>query len=242
VNSRLSEKHRAPDLVDRVVEAQGGHLAPGGHQRTDRPVAHAEHPVDDLLFDLLDLAALATLLNDGLDLFFRDPGFGGLPAREEPEHEIGRMGEQPDERRGDCPGELHRNRHDLGDRFRIGQPDALGDQFTQHEREEGHDHQHDDEAERVGIGLEGRYAGDHGRHVVGDGLAAVDTGEQADQRDADLYGREQLAGGLLEADGRLGAPVALLGGKGEPVLPRRDQGDLGHREYPVEQDQGQQDQ
>ena len=67
------------------------------------------------------------------------------------------------------------------------------------------------------------------------------TGEDGDQGDTDLDGREQPRGIRFQFERRLGAAITSLGERDQARLPRRDEPDLGHRKDAVYDDQQEDD-
>ncbi len=76
--------------------------------------------------------------------------------------------------------------------------------------------------------------------VFAERCLAEGAGQHRDDRDADLHGGEQARRVGLQFECRLGAGAALGGARLQPRRPGRDEGDLGHREKAVHQDQQQQ--
>ena len=74
-----------------------------------------------------------------------------------------------------------------------------------------------------------------------DFLATVDTRQQTNQCNTNLYCGQQLAGKGLHLQGNLSSTITLLGGIIEAVFARGNQGNLGHGEEAIDQDQDKND-
>jgi hypothetical protein len=70
------------DLLRGFLDVDGHDIRAGGHQGADPQVTHADHPLDHILFCLIDETRLGTLFQENLDLFIDDAGpppSGGFP-------------------------------------------------------------------------------------------------------------------------------------------------------------------
>ena len=93
------------------------------------------------------------------------------------------------------------------------------------------------EADRLGgVGLEPSKRQPLGDRPAEAG-ARIGAGEDADQRDADLHGRQEAAGIGGQLERASGAAAAALGHRLQPRLARRDDRQLAHRQHAVERDQ-----
>ena len=131
---------------------------------------------------------------------------------------------------------LHEKRQ-LGDLFRRVHADAFGNQFAEDDREVG-DRDDDSDLRRDGRRAQrnaqsGQLSAEFRRQRV----AGVNTRENADQGDADLYGREEPVGVFGQFQGLAGACAALPGLHLQIRAAGRYERDLRHGEQPVEQDQ-----
>jgi hypothetical protein len=93
-------------------------------------------------------------------------------------------------------------------------------------------------ASEWGPGSAGR---EPGVQSPGDGGLAVGAGQDADQGDADLHGRQEPRRVLGHGQGQLGALVAAIGEGLEPGLAGRDHRQFGHGEDPVQEERGEDD-
>ena len=125
---------------------------------------------------------------------------------------------------------------DITDRDRLGraQRDLLGHDLTDDQRDIGREH--DDEAEADGVrGLAARpSACKRSRHRLAQLRAGKSAGEDRDQGDAALHGRQEAARVGGEVERALGAAAAALGHRLQPRLARRDDRQLAHRQNAVQ--------
>jgi hypothetical protein len=212
--ARREQAHADLRLVS--VEVDPVDVRARRHDALHGAVAEAQHPGDHLALVGLDHARGLCLGHDGADLLLghRALAFGGLPH--EAEQQPGRGVEQRDERARDARHERHRRRHRAGDALRALQREVLGHQLPDHHGQIG-DH-HDDEA--VADGLRGGVRNADALEKPGQALAErgarEGAGQDADQGDADLDGREEPAGILRQREGSRGAGTALVGHGLEP--------------------------
>ena len=207
-----------------------------GHDRLHRAVAQREDPADDLLFDLLHLAVLGPLLDDRADFRLGDLRFG-LAQSEQAGHACRALGEQPDERRGRGREQPHRAGHDLGHAFGGVHADPFGNQLAEDEREVGDDDDDGELRREGGRGDRNTQPRQLRARLAGQRVARVDTREDADQRDADLDGREEPVRVPGEFERLPRRRAALPGLHFEVRTARRDEGDFRHGEQAVQQDQ-----
>ena len=143
--------------------------------------------------------------------------------------------EQPDERRGRDRQPPHRPRHDDRDRLGRAKRELLGHQLADDQRQEGDEDDDDAEADRLrGLGLETENTQALG-HRAAEAGARISAGQNADQRDPDLHGRQEAARIGRQCERALRAAAAGLGAGAQPRLARRDDRQLAHREHAVQE-------
>ena len=201
----------ARDLARIVVEVDPVDVRPRRHDRGDRAIRQRKHAVDHLLLDRVDDAGFGALGDREPDLFLGDavlPPFGNAQERQQ----AGRRAfEQPDERPEYQGDDMKRARHPHGDRLRRGQRDPLRHQFADdhRHRRDGDHHQHD--GDLAAIWGDARDAVEHRPEAHAERGAAEGAGQDADQGDADLHGRQKPAGIVGQRQRLRGAAPALLG-------------------------------
>ena len=230
-------------LLDRVfcvVHFEPDDIAPVGHEGGDIPVAQVENPFDDLLFSFFNGALFGAFADDGLDLFFGDVVVGALDVQE-PEQYACCFVQQPYERPGQGDEDPHGSGHPFGDRFGGVQAQAFRQQFSQDKGQEGEQDHHDGGGGRFCVGLDRWYALQCGDNIIDDLIAGIDTCEDADQGDAYLYGGQEGIRVAGQFEGGLCADVSAVCLSFQAGFSGRYQGDLGHREESVQEDQSDDD-
>ena len=206
----------------RGVGRQGDDGDARDHDLVDALVAELDDRVDHLLLLGLEDALLAALLDDEPELLGADPLLGGTSAPNRRLIAPGHARQERDER-AEAPGRGRRSRARTAERdaLGVGEPDLLGHELAEDDREDGQDAGHDEQGDDPGV----RRAG--AAMPSSDGLepdAQADgregRGEEADERDAELDDREEPARVLLAAAG----PAARR------VCPRRRAGRAGSAE------------
>ena len=235
-----SAGHRLADLrrIGRRVDPY--QFAAVGHDRLHRAVAQREDAAHDLLLDRLHLTVLGSFLDDRADFRLGDLALGLVQPQQACDARRA-FGEQPHEGRRHERKRPHGACHDLRGPFGGVHADAFGDQFAEDDREVG-DRDDDRDLRRDGRRAQrnaqpGQLSAEFRRQRV----AGVDTRENADQGDADLYGREEPVGVFGQFQGLTGACAALPGLHLQIRAAGRNECDLRHGEQPVEQDQQQND-
>ena len=209
------------NLVLRVVDVERHRVGAVGHERADLEVAQEEHPLHDVLLHLLHFAVFLSFLHNRLDFLFRHFALGFLDA-EQVEHHLGALRQNPHEGCGDEGEEVHRACDGLRGFLRQTQSDALRYKFTEDDGQVGHKDDDDGLCRQSGIG--GREAGIRQQlgEVVGKCGAGVDTGQDADEGDTDLYGGEEAVGVVGKFQRHLGGLASLLEVGREARLTRGD--------------------
>ena len=223
-----------PDLLLAHLLVEPHYVAPEGHDGVDLEVAEREHPLHDVLLHRRDLALVGAFLDYRLYLLLRDLGLLALHA-EDLYHEARALGEQPNERGHYRRNYLHRSCDGLGDLLGSAQGYPLGHEFAEDYGQISHQHHYYSLCD--GRRQPGRHAGpdEQVRKCRGYLVAGEDTGQDSDQRDAYLYGREEPVRIGSQLQGRLRALAALVGLRLEVGLARRHHGHLRHGEYSVKQ-------
>ena len=232
--------HRLADLRCGRRRVDPCQFAAVGHDRLHGAVAQREDAAHDLLFDRLHLAVLGAFLDDRTDFRLGDLALGPLQAQQAGDARRA-SGEQPHEGRRRDRKQPHRLRNDFCGPLGGVHADAFGNQFAEDDREVG-DRDDDRDLRRDGRRAQrnaqpGQLSAEFRRQRV----AGVNTRENADQGDADLYGREEPVGVFGQFQGLAGACAALPGLHLQIRAAGRYERDLRHGEQPVEQDQQQND-
>ena len=224
------------NLVGRHGDVDPDDFTAGRHHRVDRAVAERKDASYDLLFDHAHFAVVDALLDDRTDLLLRYLVVRLFEAQQSGDRR-GAARKQPYERRGRHRECTHRPRDGAGDLLGRVHADTLGNEFAEDERQVG-----DDDDDRH-LGRDRRRAqgntqqSEFTAEFRSQRIAGVDTREDADERDADLDGREELVGILDDPERALRAGVSLPGTQFEVGTAGRDQCDFRHGEDAVEQDQ-----
>ena len=154
-------------------------------------------------------------------------GAGRLLA-EQPEDELGRALEQPDQRPEHGEEHPHRSRNRERDPLGVTERDSLRHQLADHHVQEG------DDQEREGNSQDARH---HGVEAVGEHLLAECADCQARDRDAELHRRDEARRVARDLQDGARAAVALAAELPDPRPPRGDEAVLGCHEKRVEEDQ-----
>ena len=228
------------DRILRVVYFEPDDIAPVCHEGGDVAVAEVEYPFDDLLFGLLYGALFGAFADDGLNFLFRDVVIGSLDVQES-EQEACCLVEEPYERPGEGDEQSHWSGHPFGDRFGGVEAQAFREQFSQDEGEEGEQDHDDGGGCRYSIRFDGRHPLQQAHDVINDLIAGINTGEDTDQGDADLDGGQEGVRMAGQFKGGFCANVSAVCLSFETCFSGRYEGDLGHREESVEEDQSDDD-
>ena len=212
------------------------------HHLAHRPVGKAHDARDDRAFAFLDHPRFRRLGDDQVQFLGGHAIFRFAFKPEQAKDERRARVEQPDERRADFRQPVHRHRHRDRDPFGRAQRELLGHQLARDQREIGGERDDGGKTRRLGrFGFEAQ----PGRKPVGDGLteacARIGAGQHADQRDADLHRRQEAAGVGGELARDLRAAAAALLGRLQSRVARRDDGQFGHGENAVEEDEDRDD-
>ena len=209
---------------------QRGHLGARHHDVAHRLVAEGERPAHEGLLDLVDVAHLLAGLQDHAQLFFGvgQVALGGRLDAEEPEDAGGRDVHEPGDGPGDQVEPAERQGDEQGGPLGLADGDRLGHQLAEDDGEEGDEHEGDDGGrDRVHR---------HAEHV-GEGLGSQPAQAHAGDRDPELGGREIGVEMVDDVVGH-GRPPAAHGGQfGHAGVAHLDDGELGHHEEGVHEDQ-----
>jgi hypothetical protein len=149
-------QHRLADFGERVRHVEPDNVAPRGHDHADRAIAQAEDLLHDLFFDRLEDAALRALLDQHPHFFFGDHRLVEQFDAHQPQRPFAGTGEQPDQGRREPRQGGHGPRNPAADALGVVQRQSLRDEFTDHQREIGHDDYDDKDRQRL------RDVGGHG--------------------------------------------------------------------------------
>ena len=231
-----------PSVLLRIVEVEPFDPRPRRHDGARPPVAEAQRHLDDRRLGVRDVPGRNPLAQHKGDLLVGDGG-GSLAAHgQQAKHKIGRGAQEPLDRCSRPGNRSHEAAERSGNPLGMEQGDALWDEFAEDQREIGyadHDNRH---ADQMGVSRGEPVIGPElPLELVAQGGFPKSTGEDGDQGDADLDGREQSRGIRFQFERRLRAAIPGLGERHQAGLPRRDQPDLGHRKHAVHDDQQEDD-
>ena len=221
-----------------VFRVQEVHLGARHQDLADLPFAR----VEDLAHDLP--LVLAERLGAGHELahFLLGHGLAADPriAAQDRDDQVGRRGQQPDDRPGQGGDPVKQRRGQRRQPGRPLQPDPLGRELAEDQAEEGDADGHHDERDRARPGRRHMLPDQPRLQQVRERRGAVAAGDQRGQRHADLHGGEEPVRVLREL-GRLLAPLAALGQRPDLALAQRNQGHLRGREEPPDADDDEDD-
>ena len=190
---------------------------------------------------LLDHARFARLRHDQVEFLRRYMLLGlALQAHQAEQQGRGRI-EQPHNRRGDRRQHADRPRHHRRQRLGRAQRDLFGHQLPDHQRGIGRDADDDGEADRFGrLGAQPEEM-EPRRDRSAEACAGIGARENADQRDADLRRRQDLA--RVRRQRQRGARAALAAARHrlQPRFARGHDRQFRHGEHAVQNDQREND-
>ena len=170
----------------RVFDIDPIDLGPVGHDITDVHVGQAEDAVYQFRFFFFKGPQFDALFQEQFDFIFRNgQDFRFIDAHDLRDH-CRRPGQDPYDRCTEDGKVEHRPGQEAGDFFRLVDGDALGHDFAEDNRQIGDEGDDTRQADRIGIIFQSRNLGDVFRQGSGHFRAPVDTGEQADQGNAEL--------------------------------------------------------
>jgi len=197
----------ARGLADRRARGEELDLGARPQHLADLPLARVEDLADDA--PLVD----AQRLRAGHELahFLFGHGLAALPGvgAEQPDHQVDRDGEQPDDGPRQAGDHVERGRGEQRDPHGALQREALRGQFAEHQREERDAHGHDSEGERSGRVVAQALVDHPVAEQPGQRVGAVGAGHQGREGSADLHRREEPVGVGGEPGRRRPAPAAL---------------------------------
>ncbi len=223
----------ASHLFGRIVDVQPDDVGPGRDHCVDGPVAEPEKLADDFFFDGFKDAEARAFFQEQFDLLVGDGSGRVFADTHQAQDDAGGGGQEADERRGQLREEIERPGDQRGDSFRIGQGDALWRQFAQHEREVCNADDDEGHTQSFAVGREKGPALQLAGNGPGQRRTAECAGHDADQRNADLNGRQKAARLLGQFQSPLRAHVSVLRALLEQRLARRDHGHLAHGQHAV---------
>ena len=205
----LHQRRTEAGIVERRVDPFD--IGARRHHLAHRSVGEPHHARDDRAFMLLDHTRFARFGDDQVQFLGRDMFFALAFQAHYAEQQRRRRIEQPHHRRS-RPGEReHRTRHRGGERFGRAERDLLGHELADDERGIGRDADYQRETDR----LRRLRAQAEKLQPCGDWPAQarprIGARQNADQRDTDLRGRQDLAG--VGGKGERGARAAPPGAR-----------------------------
>ncbi len=229
-----------PELRGRRIARKRHHAAAGDHDLSCGEVPEGQGPRGDLGRGEVEGSRPARLLDELLELLRGEPRLGeGGPVAEGPQHQVGAGGEEPGQRADHAGQEQERPPGQQGVALRAPQGQRLGDELSQHQRQEGDQRHHQREGDGPGVRRQPRDRRDDRGDALRELGAAEGRGSGAHHGDADLdRGDESLRGAAQLLHGaRPRAP--LFHELGQPAPPQGDDRDLRPGEGAVGQDQRQ---
>ena len=161
-------------------------------------------------------------------------------AAEDGDHQVGRHGQQPDDRPGQRRDPVQQRRGEQGQPRRPLQRDPLGRELAEHQADERDAHGHHDERQRRRPARRHVLADQPRLEEPGQGRGAVGAGDQGGQGHADLHGGEEPGRVAGQPRGPLAAP-APLGQRPDLAFAQRDESHLRGREESPDADDDQDD-
>ena len=213
-------------------------LGPRHQDLPDLPVRGLEHLPHDLPF----IRAQRLVAHDQITKFL----LGHHPASrfgvtaEDPHHEVGRPGQEPDQRAGQHRDPVQRRSREQRPPLRPLQREPLGRKLAEHQGEDRDRHGHHDQGDHrchPGIDI---VLDQGGFQVAGQGGRTDGAGKQRREGDAYLHRREETVGILGQPGGALPA-LALLRERLHLPFTQRDQGHLGPGKEPADEHDKQND-
>jgi hypothetical protein len=191
-------------------------------------------PFHHLLLRALKNPGVQTLFHQGPHLVLAHPGLGGIGSHpDQPQDAFGREFEDAQERGGQPCEHAHRAGQQAGDLFRVGQADALRDQFAEQQDEGREAEGHDDEGERRGGGGQPGRPGQPFAERTGQARAAEHAGDHAAEGQPEFHQRQEPGRIGGEGQGLPGRGVAGLGLAPELGLAGGDHGGFGHGQHSI---------
>ena len=142
------------------------------------------------------------------------------------QHGVGRLAQDPDQRRGQREECAHGRRYPERRAFRVAEREALRHELADHDMEEGQEQiREDDREQRRHVGVE----------RLRERVLAERTDTERGERDAELHRRDELRRVARDPQHRAGAAVALVVELDDARAPRGDERVLGRDEEAVEQ-------
>ncbi len=233
----LGLDHQHEVVVERTLQVEVDDVGARDHQRAEQAFVEAEDVAHHLVFLALDHASLGAFFQQGADFLFGEDRGGLLAFAHHPQQAVGGQRQQHDEGAGQPRQQADRARYRTCDALRMELRQALGNQFADDDRDIGDDDHHQcggaDEADV--LVQPQRLQPDDQR--CGESGLADDAAEDADRGDADLHRRQVARRRVAEFDGDRRGLVAFVGQASQPRAACSREGELGHREQPVEHDQ-----
>ena len=208
------------------------------HHLAHRAVGEAHDARNDRALAFLDQPRFRRLGDDQVQLLGGHPVLGFAVEAQDAEHQRRTAVEQPHQRRADFRQPQHRQRDEDRDRFGRAQRKLLRHQLADDQREIGGHRDHHRKPDRQrGFIVETQQQLQSLAHWAAQAGPRIGTGQNADQRDPDLYSRQEAPriGGQLACD-RSAAAAALFCGL-QARRARRHDREFGHREDAIQKDQ-----
>ena len=224
-----------------LLDVQGIDIGAGHHDLLHGAVHELEDAVDQLLLGPVEDTLEPALFQEHLDLLLPDHLIGLLET-EEPHDRRSRSVEDPHGERERLREHLEHGQEAKSRPLAVIDTDILGHKLPGHHDHIGEHDDHHNEGDHLGEGAYIGEAPDQGLDVGDRNDAADGRGEGADDGDPDLHEGEEVLRFVAHVEQYLGPFLpALLHHLLEPALPGGDDGKLPRREYPVQDDEGNDD-
>ena len=167
-------------------------MRPRRHDGARPPIAETQRHLDDRGLGVRDVSGRNPLAQHKGDLLVGDGG-GSLAAdRQQAKHKIGRRAQEPFDRCSDPGDSAHEAAERSGNPLGVEERDAFRDELAEDQREIRDADHHDPHADHVGVSSDNSGIGPElPLELVAQSGFPEGTGEDGDQGDADLDGREQ---------------------------------------------------
>ena len=231
LEQQLAERRRLGLEVDPVD------LGARRHHRAHGAVAEPHDAGDHAALVRFDGAVMLGLGDQHLDLLVGDALLALLALAEQIEDGAAGNVEQPGQRCGDLGEHGHEGCGAHRDRLGIAQRDLLGNELADDQRDIGDDRHDDADAEGAGHPVGNAIVDEQVAQALAERGAGEGAGEHADQRDADLHGRQEAAGIGAELERAAGAAHVPVDHRFQPGRAGRDDRQFGHGEQAVDDDE-----
>ena len=149
----------------------------------------------------------------------------------------GAFGKDPYERQCDFRQKIHGTSDQFGHTFRCAHADAFRNKLSDDQREIGYDDDDEGLGDGYGVSLEGFDQSDYLTEALCEDLTRIETGQNADQCNADLDRRKEGVRGVGQFKSGFCGFASFFYVSFETRFSGRYHCDFGHRQDAIEQDQ-----